>query len=278
MDASLVPVADEVARPWPRAASGCGRPSPTGAGAGRPAGTGEDDDAVLRAVAALELRARQRPRPRRRHGRRARPGAAAPPRTPRFAARHRGDGLAGDGDAFGTGAAILLGDLVPGLVRRAAAAAAGIAAGARCSRARRCLRHDAHRGDRRASTSTCCAQAGGLTAVAQGALTRRPLQERQVHRRAAAAARRGASPAPGPRLFEAYTAIRAPAGRGVPAARRRPGRVRRPGRHGQVRPTTTCARASRRCSSRSPRNGPTTPGGRCSTPAARATPTPARRS
>ena len=109
MDASLAPVADEVRalaeggkrlRPafaywgW-RGASGC---------------TGEDEAAVLRAVAALEFvhasalvhddvmdGA---------HTRRGRPATHVG-----FAARHGGEDLRGDGDTFGTGAAILVGDL-----------------------------------------------------------------------------------------------------------------------------------------------------------------------
>jgi geranylgeranyl diphosphate synthase, type I len=109
MDASLVPVADEV-----RAlAEGGKRLRPAFAywgWRGASGGTGEDDDAVLRAVAALEFvhasalvhddvmdGA---------HTRRGRPATHIG-----FAARHTTEDLAGDRRLFGTGAAILVGDL-----------------------------------------------------------------------------------------------------------------------------------------------------------------------
>jgi geranylgeranyl diphosphate synthase type I len=109
MDRSLVPVADEV-----RAlAEGGKRLRPAFAywgWRGASGGTGEDDAAVLRAVAALEFvhasalvhddvmdGA---------HTRRGRPATHVG-----FAARHGGADLTGDGDAFGVGAAILVGDL-----------------------------------------------------------------------------------------------------------------------------------------------------------------------
>jgi geranylgeranyl diphosphate synthase type I len=109
MDPSLVPVAEEV-----RAlAEGGKRLRPAFAywgWRGASGGTGEDEAAVLRAVAALEFvhvsalvhddvmdGA---------HTRRGRPATHVG-----FAARHGGADLLGDGETFGTGAAILVGDL-----------------------------------------------------------------------------------------------------------------------------------------------------------------------
>ncbi|MCW2699985.1 MAG: Polyprenyl synthetase [Blastococcus sp.] len=109
MDATLVPVADEV-----RAlASGGKRLRPAFAYWGwrgaRVAG-GEDDDAVLRAVAALEfVHASALVHDDVMDGARTRRGR--PATHIGFAARHAGDDLDGDGDMFGTGAAILIGDL-----------------------------------------------------------------------------------------------------------------------------------------------------------------------
>jgi geranylgeranyl diphosphate synthase type I len=112
MDPSLTPVADEVAA----LAAGGKRLRPSfaywgwrGAGVAGP-GAAEDDDAVLRAVSALEFvhasalvhddvmdgAATRRGRPATHIG---------------FAARHAAYSLGGDGDLFGTGAAILVGDL-----------------------------------------------------------------------------------------------------------------------------------------------------------------------
>jgi geranylgeranyl diphosphate synthase type I len=109
MDPSLVPVAEEV-----RAlAAGGKRLRPAFAywgWRGASGGTGEDEAAVLRAVAALEFvhvsalvhddvmdGA---------HTRRGRPATHVG-----FAARHGGADLLGDGETFGAGAAILVGDL-----------------------------------------------------------------------------------------------------------------------------------------------------------------------
>ncbi|TKJ30475.1 polyprenyl synthetase [Blastococcus sp. CCUG 61487] len=112
MDASLTPVVDEVAA----LAAGGKRLRPSFAYWGwrgaRDTGPGaaEDDDAVLRAVSALEFvhasalvhddvmdaAATRRGRPSTHIG---------------FAARHAAYALQGDGDLFGTGAAILVGDL-----------------------------------------------------------------------------------------------------------------------------------------------------------------------
>ncbi|HEV7188198.1 MAG TPA: polyprenyl synthetase family protein [Blastococcus sp.] len=109
MDPSLVPVADEVSA----LAQGGKRLRPAFAywgWRGASGGSGEDEAAVLRAVAALEFvhasalvhddvmdGA---------HTRRGRPATHVG-----FAARHGGADLLGDGDTFGTGAAILVGDL-----------------------------------------------------------------------------------------------------------------------------------------------------------------------
>ena len=109
MDASLVPVADEV-----RAlAEGGKRLRPAFAywgWRGASGGAGEDDDAVLRAVAALEfVHASALVHDDVMDGAQTRRGR--PATHIGFASRHGGDDLAGDGDAFGTGAAILVGDL-----------------------------------------------------------------------------------------------------------------------------------------------------------------------
>jgi geranylgeranyl pyrophosphate synthase len=109
MDPALVPVADEV-----RAlASGGKRLRPLFAywgWRGVAAGTGEDDAAVLRAVAALEfVHASALVHDDVMDGaltRRGRPATHVG-----FAGRHGADGLTGDGTLFGTGAAILVGDL-----------------------------------------------------------------------------------------------------------------------------------------------------------------------
>jgi geranylgeranyl diphosphate synthase type I len=109
MDPALVPLVDEV-----RALAGGGkrlRPAFAYWGwRGASAGTGEDDDAVLRAVAALEfVHASALVHDDVMDGARTRRGR--PATHVGFAARHGGAELAGDGDAFGTGAAILIGDL-----------------------------------------------------------------------------------------------------------------------------------------------------------------------
>jgi geranylgeranyl diphosphate synthase type I len=80
-----------------------------GALAGAPAGA-EDEDAVLRAVSALEfLHASALVHDDVMDAAETRRGRPATHRG--FSALHAGDGLAGDADAFGTGAAILVGDL-----------------------------------------------------------------------------------------------------------------------------------------------------------------------
>jgi geranylgeranyl diphosphate synthase type I len=110
MDPTLTPVVDEVAA----LAAGGKRLRPAFAYWGwrgaRTAERAEDEDAVLRAVAALEfvhasalvhddvMDAA--------HTRRGRPATHVG-----FATRHAVDDLSGDGDLFGTGAAILVGDL-----------------------------------------------------------------------------------------------------------------------------------------------------------------------
>jgi geranylgeranyl diphosphate synthase type I len=109
MDPTLVPVVDEV-----RAlAEGGKRLRPAFAywgWRGASGGVGEDDAAVLRAVAALEfVHASALVHDDVMDGARTRRGR--PATHVGFAARHGGAELAGDGDAFGTGAAILVGDL-----------------------------------------------------------------------------------------------------------------------------------------------------------------------
>jgi geranylgeranyl diphosphate synthase, type I len=112
MDAGLVPIVDEVAA----LASGGKRLRPSFAYWGwrgaRDLGPGaaEDDAAVLRAVAALEfVHASALVHDDVMDGagtRRGRPSTHVG-----FAARHAADALTGDGELFGTGAAILVGDL-----------------------------------------------------------------------------------------------------------------------------------------------------------------------
>ena len=109
MDPTLIPLVDEV-----RAlADGGKRLRPAFAywgWRGASAGTGEDDAAVLRAVAALEfVHASALVHDDVMDGAQTRRGR--PATHVGFAARHGGAALAGDGEAFGTGAAILVGDL-----------------------------------------------------------------------------------------------------------------------------------------------------------------------
>jgi geranylgeranyl diphosphate synthase type I len=109
MDPSLVPVVDEVAA----LAEGGKRLRPAFAywgWRGASGGAGEDDDAVLRAVAALEfVHASALVHDDVMDGAQTRRGR--PATHIGFAARHGGASLVGNGDAFGTGAAILVGDL-----------------------------------------------------------------------------------------------------------------------------------------------------------------------
>jgi geranylgeranyl diphosphate synthase, type I len=109
MDQALVPVADEV-----RAlAEGGKRLRPAFAywgWRGASGGSGEDETAVLRAVAALEfVHASALVHDDVMDGARTRRGR--PATHIGFAARHGGAELRGDGETFGTGAAILVGDL-----------------------------------------------------------------------------------------------------------------------------------------------------------------------
>jgi geranylgeranyl diphosphate synthase type I len=111
MDATLVPVVDEV-----RAlAAGGKRLRPAFAywgwrGARASGADAQDDAAVLRAVSALEfVHASALVHDDVMDGARTRRGR--PATHIGFAARHAGDGLDGDRDLFGTGAAILIGDL-----------------------------------------------------------------------------------------------------------------------------------------------------------------------
>jgi geranylgeranyl diphosphate synthase type I len=109
MDASLVPIVDEVSA----LAEGGKRLRPAFAywgWRGASGGGGEDDAAVLRAVAALEfVHASALVHDDVMDGAQTRRGR--PATHIGFATRHGGDDLSGDGIAFGTGAAILVGDL-----------------------------------------------------------------------------------------------------------------------------------------------------------------------
>jgi geranylgeranyl diphosphate synthase, type I len=109
MDASLVPIVDEVSA----LAEGGKRLRPAFAywgWRGASGGDGEDDSAVLRAVAALEfVHASALVHDDVMDGAQTRRGR--PATHIGFTARHGGDALSGDGVAFGTGAAILVGDL-----------------------------------------------------------------------------------------------------------------------------------------------------------------------
>ena len=109
MDPNLVPVADEVSA----LAEGGKRLRPAFAywgWRGASGGAGEDDAAVLRAVAALEfVHASALVHDDVMDGAQTRRGR--PATHIGFAARHGGADLTGDGGAFGTGAAILVGDL-----------------------------------------------------------------------------------------------------------------------------------------------------------------------
>ena len=95
------------------------------------------------------------------------------------------------------------------------------------ARARPVFDADAHRGDRRASTSTCSPRPpatprwSGPAKVARYKSAKYTV-ERPLLLGAAIADAHG-------RIRDAYSGVRAAAGRGVPAARRRPRRVRRPG-------------------------------------------------
>ncbi len=208
MDATLVPVVDEV-----RAlAAGGKRLRPAFAYWGwrgaRDCGTGpaEDDAAVLRAVAALEfVHASALVHDDVMDGARTRRGR--PATHIGFAGRHADDALDGDGDAFGTGAAILVGDLAlvwsDELLRRSGISAAAL------GRARTVW--DTMRTEVTAGQYLDLLHAAGGLPGADGALTvaryksagytvQRPLQ--------LGAAIAGA----GPELVEAYTAIGLPLG------------------------------------------------------------------
>ncbi len=208
MDAALTPVVDEVCA----LADGGKRLRPLfaywgwrGLAADAP-GPAEDDDAVLRAVAALEfVHASALVHDDVMDGaftRRGRPATHVG-----FAGRHGADGLTGDGDTFGVGAAILVGDLAlvwsDELLRRS-----GIA-GATLTRARTVW--DTMRTEVTAGQYLDLLRAAGGLPGPQGALTvaryksagytvQRPLQ--------LGAAIAGA----GPRAVDAYTAIGLPLG------------------------------------------------------------------
>ncbi|WP_369133198.1 polyprenyl synthetase family protein [Modestobacter sp. I12A-02662] len=208
MDAALTPVVDEVCA----LADGGKRLRPLfaywgwrGLAADAP-GPAEDDDAVLRAVAALEfVHASALVHDDVMDGaltRRGRPATHVG-----FAGRHGADGLTGDGDTFGVGAAILVGDLAlvwsDELLRRSGITVAALI------RARSVW--DTMRTEVTAGQYLDLLRAGGGLPGPQGALTvaryksagytvQRPLQ--------LGAAIAGA----GPRAVDAYTAIGLPLG------------------------------------------------------------------
>ena len=261
--------------PWPPAASGCGRRSPTGAGAARgrrAAGRGRRRGAPRRRRAGV--RARQRAGPRRRHGRRAHP--PRPPGHPRRLRRpaRRATALAGDGDGVRHRRRDPARRPRAGLVRRAAAAA-------RASRAAALARARAVWDTMRTEVTAgqyldLLRAAGGLPGAARRA-DRGPLQERRLHRAAAAAAGRRASPAPAPRCWRptprsgcrwARRSSCATTSWACSATPRSPASP----------PTTTCARASGPCWSRSPRSAPTEAGRAAAARRRWATPPPGPRS
>ena len=161
----------------------------------------------------------------------------------RFATMHRGAGWLGDPDRFGTGAAILLGDLClswsdellyrSGLPRR------------RSDRPSRSTTSCA-RSSWPASTWTCSSRrrrAPRSTVSCVWCATSRPSTRSSGHCTWARC-----WPAPRQRLLDGALGLRAAARRGLPAARRRPGRLRRSGGHAASPRATTCGRASGRCS------------------------------
>ena len=141
-----------------------------------------------------------------------------------FAARHAAHGWRGSADAFGAGAAILIGDLLLAWTDQLFHGS-GLPAGRAAARAAG-ARRDARRADLRRSTWTCSARPPG-TARSQRAAGGQ-VQVGQVHDRAPAAARRGAGRA-GPAATgdrRGVHRLRHPARRRVPAPRRRARGVR----------------------------------------------------
>ena len=188
------------------------------------------------------VRARQRPGARRRHGRRAHP--PRPPGHPHRLRRpaHRRRTSTATASCFGTGAAILVGDLAlvwsDELLRCSGLSAAAL------TRARAVW--DTMRTEVTAGQYLDLLRAAGGLPGPDGALTvaryksagytvQRPLQ--------LGAAIAGA----GPRGRRGVHRDRAAAGRGVPAARRRPRACSATRPSPASPPTTTCARASRPC-------------------------------
>ncbi len=169
----------------------------------------------------------------------------------RFATLHRGGGWTGDGERFGLAGAVLAGDLC--LVWSDELFTGSGLDPVALARGRRRLRPDAHRAHGRAVPRH--ARAGGGEPAPAGRAgagpAGHPVQERQVHDRAPAAAGR---PAGGRRRRPAGRVLRLrPAARarrsscattssGCSATRPRPASRR----------ATTCARASGRCWSRRP--------------------------
>ena len=164
----------------------------------------------------------------------------------RFASLHRGTGWLGVAEAFGVGAAILLGDLclswADELLTRSGLAPDALLRGKPV--------YDLMRTELMAGQYLDLleqARGGGSVERALRVVRYKSAKytvERPLHLGAALAGG-------GPELLESLHRVRAAARRGVPAARRRARRLRRPRARPASRPATTCARASARCSSRS---------------------------
>ena len=155
----------------------------------------------------------------------------------RFAALHRGEDWHGDPEAFGCRRRDPARRPLPDLGRRDAQhlrPAGGVAAGPAG------LRRDAHRAHGRAVPRP--ARAGPRWRVGRARAAGRPLQDREVHDREAAAPRRRPCRCRAGGVH-GLLRLRAAARRGLPAARRRARRLRRPRRPASP-PATTCARAS----------------------------------
>ena len=193
-----------------------------------------------------------RPGPRRRHGRLATPAAGRPAVHRRFAALHRGSSWLGSPEAFGTGAAILLGDLCLSLGRRAALRVRPVADDA-------LLRAKPVYDEMR--TELMAGQYLDLLEQARGggsverALLRGPLQEprstRSSGRCTSARTLAGADAEPARRRTRPTGCRSArPSSCATTSSASSATRPRR-----ASRPATTCARASGRCSSPWPSNG-----------------------
>ncbi len=157
---------------------------------------------------------------------------------------HRDAGWTGDPEAFGTAAAILLGDLLLVVVRRHVHLGRPHA-GRRRHGPQRLRRHAPARDGRAVPRR---ARAGARRVLGRRGAAGDRVQDQQVHRRGAAASRRRGRRRAARGLRRAHR-LRPGARRGVPAARRRPRRVRRPVGHrqaGRRRPARGQAHAAHR--------------------------------